>query len=61
MVEEIVTHIKQLEKNQQKLREILTKDHEEHREQMAQMVQVIMKITQDKGTVDDTGSTNTVA
>ena len=61
MVEEIVARIEQMEKNQQELREILTKDCDEHHEQMAHMMQVIMKMAQDKGTFDDIGFVNTIA
>ena len=59
MVEEANAHMKQMKKNQQELREILARDKEEHREQMAQMMQVIMRLSQEKGVVDDTSSVNT--
>ena len=45
MAKETITHMEQMEKNQQELREILTRDREEHREQMAQMMKVIMKLS----------------
>ena len=60
MAKETATHIKQMEKTQQKLREILVKDCEEHREQMAQMMQIIMRIAHENGIVDNVGSVNTL-
>ena len=35
MAKETIARAEQIEKNQQELREILTRDYEEHREQMA--------------------------
>ena len=61
MVEETVTCIEQMEKNQLDLHEILARDCEEHREQMAQMMKVIIRMARRKRTVDDTGSMNIVA
>ena len=55
MVEETAARIKQMEKNQQELQEILTRDREEHRQQMAQMMQVIMRMARDKAIIDDIG------
>ena len=49
-----------MEKNEQELREILARDHDEHREQMARMMQVIMRMACEKD-VDDTGTVNIVA
>ena len=43
MAKEMVAHVEQMKKNQQKLQEILVRDREEHREQMAQMMEVIMR------------------
>ena len=59
-----------MEKNQQKLWEILVenrkeiweilaRDREEHQEQMAQMMQVIMRMAREKESVDDIGFVDT--
>ena len=61
MAEETATRIKQMEKSQQELREILVKDCEEHHEQMAQMIQIIMRIAREKRTINDASFVNIVA
>ena len=45
MVEETDACIKQMEKRQQELREILARDREDHRERMTQMMQVMMRLS----------------
>ena len=52
MAEESIARVEQMEKNQQKLQEILAKDRDEHREKMAQMMQVIMRLSQEKRVVE---------
>ena len=58
MAEETIIRVEQMEKNQQELQKILARDREEHRKQMAQMMQVIMRLSREKGVVDDAGSVN---
>ena len=60
MAKETASRIEQMKKNQQKLREILARDHEEHCEQMAQMMWVIMRMARKKRTIDDISFVNTV-
>ena len=60
MVEETVACIEKMKKSQQEIQEILPRDIEEHREQMAQVMQVIMRLSREKGVVDDADSVNTV-
>ena len=44
MIKETAARIKQMEKKQQELREILVRDREEYCEQMAQMIQVVKRV-----------------